>query len=366
MRPKQPEAWKHHFVPRSLLRYFRPPGDDEYLYVFNKHKGNAFRASLMNAGSENGFNTLEEGGETINFESDFDDVDALLATSLREIHHARNLSTLSVKQRLDWSELVAVQVVRTPIVRSTVMATFEDLNRQVVEMFGVGLDTDGPSENDSRMAARRLFKDRKELVQSLTEKDMVLFEPPGDAFFRISDRPVTVQSSLPFGDTGFASRGVAIYMPLGPQLMLGMMCPSIGRTLKKISFDKLELHRDVRARLMALREGLATGSVVQLDQTMVTRHNALQIAGSKQFVYGATENFEDVHALLAAHPEMRDVRSSVHIGKMGMGPGPRPHMPLGSWLVLFGRHFTCDGTSADSGEHDCCEHLQNIFTGNHG
>lgn len=337
MTSAQPESRKHHFVPRSLLRYFRPPGDEEFLYVFNKHNGRVFRASLMNAGSQNGFNTLVEGDESINFECDFDEVDALLATRLREIHHAQNLSALSVEQRRDWAELVTVQLFRTPIVRSTMTATFEDLSKQVAEKFGTGLDMEVPSENDARKAARGLFKDRQDAIQSLLAKDMVLFETFGDMPFRISDRPVTLDSSLPFGDTGLASFGVAVFMPLGQRLMLGMLCPSIGRKLDKVSFDKLELPKDASERLIALRDGLATGSVVQLDQVMVKRHNDQQIAGSSQFLYGPTENFEDARALVAAHPETRKVRSSIDIGRMGQGPGPKSHMPLGSWLVLIGR-----------------------------
>lgn len=337
MTSAQPESRKHHFVPRSLLRYFRPPGDDEFLYAFNKHSGQVFRTSLMNAGSENGFNTFEAGDETINFESDFDEVDGLLATRLREIHDARNLTALSAEQRRDWAELVAVQLFRTPIVRSTMQVTFEDINRQVAEKFGTGLDMQVPRENDARKAARGLFKDRKDAIQSLMAKDMVLFESLGDIPFRISDRPVTLQSSLPFGDTGLASFGVAVFMPLGNRLMLGMLCPSIGRKLNKVAFDKLELPEDASERLIALRYGLATGSVVRLDQTMVKRHNDQQIAGSVRFVYGPTKNFEDARALVAAHPETQDVRSSVNIGKMGQGPGPRSYMPPGSWLVLLGR-----------------------------
>lgn len=150
MADAQREARKHHFVPRSLLRYFRPPAEEgEYLFVYNKQSGRTFQTSLMNAGSENGFNSYQEGEEIINFERDFDGVDGLLATRLREIHAAKNSSALTKEHCRDWANLVAVQLLRTPIVRSTMIAFFEELNAQVEDLFGSKLDMPTPTEDDA-------------------------------------------------------------------------------------------------------------------------------------------------------------------------------------------------------------------------
>lgn len=332
-----PEPWKHHFVPRSLLKYFRPPGNGDFIYVYDKHKGRNFRTSFMNAGSENGFNTLEGNDGVVNFESDFDEVDASLASHLREIHGTEGVVSLSAKQRQAWADLVAVQLVRTPIVRSTMKTVIQDIKEQVTDNFGAEIDMPVPTENDVRTVARGLFADRENARHALMDKDMVLFQAPGDTPFRISDRPVTLHSSLPFGDVGLASHGVAVFMPLGQRLMLGLFCPSIRRKLNKVLIETLDMSDEARSRLFALRDGLATGSVVQLDETMVKRHNDQQIAGCMRFVYGPTKHFEDVQAYLSAHPEARDIQSSIKPGKMGHGPGPKPQMPKGMWLVLIGR-----------------------------
>ena len=66
--PAQNEPWKHHFVPRSLLKYFRPDGDEDFIFVFDKKSGRSIRPSLMNAGSQNGFNTYGDAGEITNFD----------------------------------------------------------------------------------------------------------------------------------------------------------------------------------------------------------------------------------------------------------------------------------------------------------
>lgn len=337
MTASMPVPRKHHFVPRSLLKYFCPPGDGDFIYVYDKHEGRCFRASLMNAGSQNGFNTFESDDSVVNFESDFDEVDASLANRLREIHGNRDIFKPSTEQRQAWADLVAVQLLRTPIVRSTMTTVIQELNEQVVDKFGAELDMPVLTENDARKVARGLFADRKSAHLALVTKDMVLFRAQVDTPFRISDRPVTLHSSLPFGDAGLASHGVAVYMPVGQTLMLGMLCPSIQRKLNKVPIETLDIPAESRARLVALRQGLATGSIVQLNGTTVKRHNEQQIAGCVRFVYGPTEHFEDVQVLLSAHPEARDVRSSIRLGKMGHGPGPRTQMPKGSWLVLFGR-----------------------------
>jgi hypothetical protein len=336
----QRDPWKHHFVPRSLLRYFRPPGDEQFIHVFDKHKGRAFRTSLMNAGSENGFNTFEGKDGLVNFESDFDEVDASLADRLLEVHAARDRFEWSTEQRRAWADLVAVQLLRTPIVRSTMKNLIMDLRQGVAEEFGAELDTPVLTENDARQSARELFATREGARQAMMSKDLVLFEARGNTPFRISDRPVTLQSSLPFGDAGLDSPGVAVFMPLGQRLMLGLFCQSIARKLNKVPLELLDLPDDVRARLMALREGLASGAVVPLDDDMVKRHNQQQIAGCMRFVYGPTKNFKDVQDYLFAHPEAHSVKSSIKLGKIGQGFEPRRQMPMGSWLVLFGQTET--------------------------
>lgn len=217
-------------------------------------------------------------------------------------------------------------------------AVVEHLRSEVAEKFEVQIDLPVPSETDVRKSARRLFEGREDARKALAAKDMVLFEAPASTHFRISDRPVTLDSSLPFGDIGLTSRGVTICMPIGQRLMLGLLCPSIGRKLSRVPIEKLNLPSATRARLIALRTGLASSSVVTLDEEEVRRHNALQIAGSTRFVYGPSDDFADVEQIIATNPDLREVTSSVHFGKMGEGPAPRQHMPAGSWLVLYGRN----------------------------
>ena len=80
-RPSKPSK-KHHFVPQSQLRHFAAYGDQRFLLVFDKRTDRSFRTSILNAGSENDFNTVSLGDAKWNFEDLFQDVDAAPRASL--------------------------------------------------------------------------------------------------------------------------------------------------------------------------------------------------------------------------------------------------------------------------------------------
>lgn len=338
MAKQQPKAWKHHFVPRSLLEYFKGSGDGEFLYTFDKRFRRSFRASLMNTGSQNGYNSLEAEEEVVNFESEFDDVDALLVASLRDVH-AHGMKALRMpEQRAVWLDLLTVQLLRAPIVRSTMQTFMEDLAASVEPLFGKNVAVPVPTENDTRKAARGMFQKRESIRASLADKDFILFEPAGDACFLISDRPVCISNPNPYGDVGLASPGVTVFMPLGPQFLLGLLCPSVRYRLNKHPLEALDLEPDVAAGLIALREALSNGTSLQWNDDEVQRHNALQVAHASRFVYGPSDDFDEVLAIMDANPYVGEVRSSIHVGKMGHAPERRSAMPMGKWLILFGQH----------------------------
>lgn len=57
---------KHHFVPRSILKNFSISKNGSQVYVFDKHNERSYPSSLMDAGSENKFNTAEIGPDILN------------------------------------------------------------------------------------------------------------------------------------------------------------------------------------------------------------------------------------------------------------------------------------------------------------
>jgi hypothetical protein len=332
MPPSQKSPRKHHFVPRSLLRYFKAPGPDEYMFTFDKRTRTRFRASLMDTGSQNNYNTLDLAGEPVNFENEYDAVDALLAGRLANVHSLRMDALRTPQDRADWMGLVAVQLLRTPIVRSTQRAFVTELSSWTEELFGEQATIPTPTENDCRRIARSLFHERDDVVKSLGDKDLVLVEATGREMFRISDRPVCISNPDPYGDLGLASPSVTIFMPLGPQLLLALLSPNLRYRLNRRPIEKLDLPADTASNLIALRTALSTGNSLPWDDVDVRRHNALQISHSSRFIYGPTDDFSDVLAIMDANAGVGEVQSFMRVGA-----GPPSTMPSGHWLVLFGR-----------------------------
>lgn len=334
----QTESKKHHYVPQSLLKCFSVNAAGNQIYVFDKSSDKVFMSSVVDVGSENHFNKLEAENGAWNFEHIFQDVDVRLACLLQQIHKTRDVSILTADERRDWADIVAVQLIRTPIMRTTMPQVAADLVESLIEN---GLTKPGdfslPTDNDSRQSMVNMFTNRDSLRAAIEDKDFVLFESAGSTSFMISDHPVVRQSTVPYGDTGLGSPGVGIYLPLGPNLVLAMLCKSVKANLNASPIGALKMPQELSQRHIELREGLRTGHPVRWADSFVSAFNASQTEGSARFLYGSHDSFDSVRAILEAHPKLRHVKSNIKIGQMGSGPPSSKRMPEGEWLVIFGQ-----------------------------
>jgi hypothetical protein len=280
----QHESKKHHYVPQSLLKFFSVDNAGKQIYVYDKSSDMVFPSSIKDAGSENDFNKLETEAGVWNFEPIFSEVDGRLANLLDQIHQARDVSILTSDDRRDWADMVAVQLLRTPIMRTTMTQVAADLIDSLAEK-GLAKPEDFslPTDNDSRRSMVKMFLDRGSLRTALEGKDFVLFEGAGSTPFLISDHPVVRQSTVPYGDSGLSSPGVGIYLPLGSNLVLAMFCKSVRANLNARSIEALEMPQELAQRCTALREGLRTGKPVLQSDSFVTSFNALQITVAHAF-----------------------------------------------------------------------------------
>lgn len=330
---------KHHFVPRSLLRRFSVDGAGDQIWVLDKSSGKSFSTSLMNAGSQNDFNKLQTADGEWNFESVFDENDGDLAKLGNIIAERRSVAGLSRDFRRRLADVVAVQILRTPIARSTLQALARDLVRTVAEA-GLLNDPDSiplSTDNDARRSTLTMMSDRAAWRAGLQMKDLVLFEPSGPARFWISDHPVVRYNPAPNGDTSLQARGVEIYLPLASDLMLGLLCSSVKAKLHERPLEALDLEPAKARRLIDLREGLRTGGPVGRADDVVMTYNRLQVAHSARFLYAARDDFGEARAMLEADPSLASVDSLVTVGKLGGGLPRVSHMPPGQMLVLYGR-----------------------------
>jgi len=335
---KQPRpSKKHHFVPQAQLRHFAADSRQNSIFVFDKETDKSYRTSILNAGSENDFNTVAIGETVWNFEDLFDEVDGRSARLVKMIIKRQSLAWTGLEDRIALADLFAVQSLRTRLSRTTPLSIVEQLRESVRS---VGYDPDGmanlglPSERSLRLNAVKAYIERDVHRAAFGRLVPALYRCTGDVRFIASDHPVTLTNAFPYGEALVGAQGVLAHLPLSPTLTLTLVCPTVVQRYELI--DRIEMEPDRRARMLDYRAGFRTGEPISVDDTFVSRLNNLQIGRSRRYLYSATNDFEAARALLSANPDLRSVESHIFVGEMGRGPRRRTQMPDGLKLVVSG------------------------------
>lgn len=333
---------KHHFVPQAQLRRFAADADEKFLFAFDKRSDKSFRVSILNAGSENDFNTVELAGSKWNFEDLFGAVDTRSASLVGRILEEASLSGMSVDDRVALADFVAVQLVRTRFSRTTPGAIVKGL-REMIRQVGHDPEADPspalPDETAVRLSALKAFLRREAHLGAIARLVPCLYRPAGETRFVISDHPVVRSNAFAYGDSGLSSPGVMVHLPLSPTMALALLCPTIVARYAAAELGGLEPER--RARIAAYRDGMRTGHAIDVDDATVGYLNSLQVAQSATYVYAHSDDFDFARTLLSDRPELRSVESHISFGEMGMAPPRRSGMPSGWQLVIFGAADHC-------------------------
>jgi hypothetical protein len=327
---------KHHYVPQAQLRHFASDAERRSIQVFNKVTGKSYPSSILNAGSENDFNTVKRRDKTVNFEDLFQTVDAASAEVVARLVETRSLRWITPPDLLAMADLIAVQLLRTKLARSTPAVLAAEL-REGLRALGIDPDEDRtlalPSEADAKIGTVRAFLDREGHRRAIANLVPGLWKASGEERFITSDHPVLTTNPFPYGDTGLTSQGVLVHLPISPTLMLTMHCPTTVR--------RLEMLADVPetpVMLSALRDALLSGQPYALRDAEVVELNRLQVAQAFAFLYADCDRFDIARELILKRPKLRQNKSLLHLGKIGEGPGRRPRMPTGKHLVVYGKH----------------------------
>lgn len=333
---------KHHFVPQAQLRNFASGEERRSIYVFDKKTGRSYPSSILNAGSENDFNTVTLPTSKWNFEDLFGDVDGRSARLVSEIIARRSVSWLSPEDRIALADLVGTQLLRTHFSRLTPKHLAGRL-REITREIGYDPDADPamamPTDAQLRFGAVKSFLQRGEHALSLLRLIPALFSSHGSRPFVLSDHPVTITNEFPYGDTGLASQGIMVVLPITPDLAIPLVCPTIVSRYELI--DTIEMEVEMRERMSRFRIGFRTGGPIEIDDEMVSNFNRRQVGQSMRYLYSAVDEFDFARDVLAQKPGLRDVRTHVRLGEMGRGPPTRANMPPGLNLVVHGPHDHC-------------------------
>lgn len=204
-----------------------------------------------------------------------------------------------------------------------------------------------PTDEEIRRTALASFLDLQGIVGSLQEKRPILIHSSNSKVFWISDNPVVLHNSFPYGERGLNAPGIEVYFPLSSDLVLGFLCPSIELKIQQLlSIDHLGVDRQKSEEIY---RGLREGNSVSMGPGTVQFLNELQVLSSSRFIYSSNDDFEQAREILQDQPEVRHVQSLISVGRLGEWPNLHPNMPGGLWVVFYGRrsHYMVAADSWD-------------------
>jgi len=333
---------KHHYVPQSILRHFSADKARTKIYVFDKTSIRSYSSSIRNAGCENYFNTVEINGKTVCYEGLFQANDDQLARLFHMIVSNRSLDFITTEDRYTLSEVVAAQLVRTKMLRTSVRSISEQVLNSLHE---IGLnpgDVDGcsiPTDKEVRRVAFASFLDLREIISAIQDKKLILIHNTDSKVFWTSDNPVVLHNTFPYGEKGLNSLGIEIYLPISSELVLGFYCPSIELKIRQGMEVK---HPSINCeKFIEIYRGLHEGIPVSLGPETHPFLNSLQVLNSSRFLYAQNDNFGHARDILEKNPDASNIRSLLSVSPIGQGAPARSNMPPGLWVVFYGNQDHC-------------------------
>ena len=292
-----------HYVPQFILRQFH--NEDDRLNVFDKWEAREFVTSTRNVASEKGFYDLPATDTIVPFEPVLCDVENNALGPITAVIENRTLSTLEESDRNHVAYFLAMQMMRTRASR--------DLLSQMMEGFRNVLPQKHIEE--SQLPEGFLFTDEDELKSlsifnlsianeifpHLIDKIWCLNSPDGDETFLISDHPFVKRNMFPDqvrSNGGIGSPGIQVYMPLAPQLILSLLCPTL-----------LEPFHQIRSNnpnaVVPFLDSIENGTPIEIPPESVAYCNSLQIAHSTRFLFSCNNGFSLAREMITNNPELR-------------------------------------------------------------
>lgn len=302
------------------------------MYAFDKSDRRTRVVSVRDAGAERDFYEAEFNGRLINFEPAFQQIDDSAARILGSLAAEPSPVALSPDEMAELPSLAAMQLLRTKLQRTTPAELMRQLEREATK-FGLPVEASLTDADVRRVAIRRIL-DGEAVERSFREKDILLLEATGESRFWISDNPVAMYNTLPYGRVGLSAPGIEIYLPISPRRALGFQCPSIAKHIAESLDPNHPRPRLDNPLYPAMLKAVGDHSVLAVNDNYVNYLNELQVRQSSRYVYSSRDDFRLAESVLDRHPQFASVQSLLAVGEMGAGLPPNPDMPPGEWLIL--------------------------------
>ena len=340
-KPQKP-AKKHHFVPQAQLRHFAPDAERRSVWVFDKQRDRAWISSILNAGSENDFNSVDSAEGRWSFEDAFRAVDGRSAALVGEMVERRSVGWFAPDDRDALVDLFATQILRTSFARTSPRLLAAELRELVRDL---GHDPDGdpalamPTDAALRVGALRSFLERQGTAQAMRRLVPAMFAAGTGRCFVLSDDPVAIANAFPYGDAGLKSHGIVALLPIAPTLAVALVCPTVVARFEASAGEVTVSDR--RLRLARYRDGFRTGDAFEIVGEEADGWNKRQVSCSAKYLYAATDDFDFARRMLEERPDLRRVETHVRTGRLGSGLPRRAGMPSGLQMLINGVHDHC-------------------------
>lgn len=311
-----------HYVPRFLLRKFGL-GKKDRVYVFDKQKDCTFVSNAKAVAAENGFYDFEFMGTPMTLEPSLSKLESNAAQHLAQIEESHRLPEPLSEARVQLAWFLAVQMVRT----RARLNTFNDISQRMETWLRAqGMNEDyfapdpkiGGGENARKaLLARQITNAPKDFAPALLEKDWLLLQTTRQHPFIIGDSPLAMFNSVdrgPRGNLGLDVDGIELYLPINPQLTLGLVCPTLTEALSDGAerYARLSHLPDAHARFGSAASGasnildaIAGGIPFSCAPENVEFYNSLQVIEAERFVFSMSDDFRLVREMITSDPTLR-------------------------------------------------------------
>jgi hypothetical protein len=291
---------KQHFVPQFLLRNFADLNGK--LWIYDKTTGRTFPNGVSNIGC-NGYFYDDAEVTRVTGEAQF--VEKLLSraerrwsSTLKEVLErirSQPKIGLTLTERLCISQMIALQMVRTPLARDMNEQMKESLARVLAKANEQDSETAAPlPEELSQIDAKNLHvtsmlnHENIATYQTIFNSHIWIFlRASKHGSFYISDHPLAKRPHLQGGwrsNSGIASKGIEISFPLAHDVVLLMY--------DRGYFSKMELS-----------DGNASDAN---SPDMLLYYNSMQVQTSQRFLYSRHNEFSHADLVLKEEPRFRN------------------------------------------------------------
>ena len=354
---KLSESKNHHYVPKHLQQAFRANPKDQ-VWCYDKSKCQHFLTNPKNILSETYFNEFDieyEGNDFIvSAENWITKVEAIYQPALQKILSTEDLRLISPLETAALLILLPFQAFRTRTSRDTYEKMRIEIVKQIKEKTPYNVNPEEEleelrqlSESETKTLHLRMLRTlAPEMVDILVGRDIVLFRAPKDDVLILGDHPVVLHNDVDHGfggNLGWKVKGIQIFLPISPNLLLAVLCPSVlDATLEKCEteaskllelaftmgkqnpnfFDQIRQEaaqsiESARAFVKVARSGQT--SILSSENVLFC--NSLQINFASRFVISSENNFSLAKKMTRDNKNDNPALSrSLHGNKLAKGP----------------------------------------------